>query len=1491
MKNTRFIRVLACLCMAAMLCNFMLVPGGMVSAEETPLTFADFGMNDSTTVLEGQIWGQLNTYTDVRSLAGQAFEGYVTLGYTQAHPLTSAHIFAKDAGGIGVFANGPELLGVGTYNADGTKNTTLVSVPMADYDIAYTEGEGFSEFKLYVKITAVSGNDVDLLICLNDQQIFEGTATGAASLLGPKAFIWGFNAPVSIRSTYAAPTEATYNQVTFEDFGLADQTFADGTQKTGRPAEITSLDGICINGKIQMGYHGNDVMHSVRFGQSEAPGSTCWNGVGFYAKSETELVFADYANYNDREIIKVLNVSDYNITYAGGMFSEFGLSIKFKSIPDTNHMWVTVTVNGKAFYSGLIAGAQDTLGCNIQLWANGATISLKSVLSEPSKPADPVAQQKVTFADFGMNDSTAALEGQLWGQLDSYTDVNSLEGKAFEGYVTLGYTEAHPLTAAHIFAKEAGGIGVYADGPEKIGVASYLADGTKKNTIVSVPLSDYGITYTEGVGISEFKISITIQSISGDNADLVIGLNDQQIFDGTVSGIVSLLGPKAFIWGFNAPVSVRSVYTAPEEGSYQQLTFDDFGLVDGTFAADTQKTGRPTTITTLDGVEFKGKLQMQYHGNDVMHSVRFGQSEAPGSTCWNGVGFYAKSETELVFADYANYNDREIIKVLPVADYDITYSDGIFSEFDFTVRFKNIPETSHMWVTVTVNGKAFYSGLIAGAQDTFGCNIQLWANGATITVKSVADENPGGSEGGNEEEIPTVAQTVTFADFGMNDSTAAVDGQLWGQATGYTDANSLVGIAFEGYICLGYTVAHPLTSVHIFAKDAGGIGFYADGPEKIGVASYLADGTKNNTIVSVPLSDYGITYTEDVGFSEFKISIIIKSTSNNNVDLVIGLNDKKIFDGTVPGLASLLGPKAFVWGFNAPVSIRSAYTAPKEGNYQKLTFDDFGFADGVFAADSQKTGRPTAITTFDGVEFKGKLQLQYHGNDVMHSVRFGQSEAPGSTCWNGVGFYAKGETELVFADYAHYNDREIIKVLSIADYDITYSDGMFSEFAFTIKFKNIPETRHMWVSVTVNGKAFYSGLVADAQDSFGCNIQLWANGATIGVKSVYATVLEEPNEADFKEVSFIDFGLDNQIVGHQLDGDLPAEYTSMNGLMFAGKLQMELSPNNHNQSVRIGTNATDRVCGIGLYTEAEDKLVLYHYTSAYWGNELVVITPADYGITYADEEGFSEFELKMFFKFVDENNLHLTVKINGITCYNKIVKNVGATMGTHLFVWGDNALITIKSSDNSVVPVPDPAPVITDEFKHISFADFGFEKTTVDINNNDLNGHGKVMSLDKVVFSDTLHFSEGAGARWFFGGVDSVWAGIVIEPTDSGNLVLSNVGTSGNWPAITFIPKIAGCKLVGEDVKITMSFEYVDSDDDGEKDDVRFGIWFNDKSYLDRSYYLTNKANDLGGHTLIHVAGENVTVSINPYYPPLDFREFGFTENWAAELGLKKKES
>ena len=913
MMKKNWKKALSLMCAMALLLGMVVLPA---SAEEDyqKVTFADFGVSDSTTIVDGQTWGELPAYTDVNSLAGLAFEGYITLGYTEAHPLTSAHVFGKDAGGIGVFADGPENIGVGIYNVDGTKNVTVVSVPAANYNISFTEGVGFSEFEICIKIKAISGNNVDLVIDLNDQQIYDGTVEGVASLLGPKVFVWGFNAPVAVRSTYEAPADVTYTQATFSDFGMDDQTFTDA-QKTGRPTELTTLNDVCISGMLKMGYHGNDVMHSIRFGQSEDAGSTCWNGIGFYAKSETELVLADFVNYNDRKIIKALNIADYDITYADGTFSEFEFALKFHNISGTSHVWVEATINDQAFYSGLIANLQNTLGCNIQLWANGASIRVKSYVPEVE---DPTVYQTVTFADFDMNDGTAIIDRQLWGQLASYTDINSLVGLAFEGYVTLGYTEAFPYTAAHVFGRDAGGIAVFADGPENIGVGAYNVDGTKNTTIVSVPASNYDIYLTEGVGFTEFKLGVKIKAISGSDVELVIELNDQVIFEGTVAGVASLLGPRAFVWGFNAPISIRSTYEAPADATYNQITFADYAIADQVFANGAQKTGRPVqAMTSLDGIRFVGKLQLGYNGNDVMNSIRFGQSEAEGSTGWNGIGFYAMSENQIVLADYVNYNDREVIEVINIADYNITYADGKFSEFDFAIEFKNIADTRHMWVIVTINGLDFYSGVITNAQDSFGCNIQLWANGADMGVKSeFSVDTPDGPY-----------TVVTFRDYGVVDQT--FNGESWAQKTGRPEFTSLDGIAFKGMLTMGCPTAdNAQNSFRIGGCEEDvwkGIGLWTKDENTLVLRDY-SNHVNGTDLTEIAIADYGITCT-DGQYSRFTLCMMFSNIADTrNMKLVVTINGMECYRGALLGAQDTYGAYIQLWACNADMTVNSVAT-------------------------------------------------------------------------------------------------------------------------------------------------------------------------------------------------------------------------------------------------------------------------------------------------------------------------------------------------------------------------------------------------------------------------------------------------------------------------------------------------------------------------------------------------------------------------------------
>lgn len=900
----------------------------------------------------------------------------------------------------------------------------------------------------------------------------------------------------------------------------------------------------------------------------------------------------------------------------------------------------------------------------------------------------------VTFADFGVDDGIVFndVATETVGSIKGYENKDGLVGKAFEGYITLGYLRDSLDTSVRLFGTGNGGIGVRSRGASGVAVCTFNSNGSWTGDIVDTEGKRGFDVALVGSAHKEFKIYVKIKAFSGNNATLLVKINDAELFNGTVNGLKNYLGGTLRILAATAPVGVRSIISSQaSDEELDNITFKNFSNSSGPCMDGVKESGNGYGYHYSDGenlfnMAFTGDLLIGV-GNARDHSFRIAGKEGI-----DGIGFFAKSEKELRLFHYNNnVYDGNSLATMKGKDFGFTNLNTQYVNVE--MEFRTMPDTDHIKLIVNVNGKKAYSGIIANGKTVLGKEMLIYAASTNIGIKS---------------EVAFGKKPLTFSDFGINDGTIALGNQSFGQLTAYTGVEGLIGRYFEGYVTLGYTESTWLTAAHVFGNEAGGIGVFANGSDFVEVAAFNTDANRNKTIAKATIKDYNITYTEGVGLSEFKLYVKIKDISGDGADLLIKLNNKQLFDGRVDGIKSLLGPKAFVWAYNAPVTIRS-------------------------------------------------------------------------------------------------KDDE----------------------------------------------------------------------------------LDEPYESDFTEVSFIDFGVENQIINDQLDGNLPKKFNSMDGLMFSGKIQMELSAENHNQSVRIGTNSSDRVRGIGLYTESAEKIVLYNYTQAYWGNELASITPSDYGISYSEKDGFNEFDLKMFFKFVGEKDLWLTVKINGATCYNMIVPGMQEYMGTHLFAWGDGALISLKSSDNFHVPNPDAAPVITKDFKHISFADFEFEKTTVDINNNDLNGYGMISSLDKVVFSDTICFGGGDGSQWRFGGTDSVWNGIMFTPTANGNLTLSNT-LSGSWPSITFISKLAGCKLVGEKVKITMSFEYVDSDNDGQKDDVKFGIWFNDKSYQNRSYYLTDKANELGGHTLLHIISEKATISIDPFYPSLDFGEFGYTKNWAVELGIKK---
>ena len=204
------------------------------------------------------------------------------------------------------------------------------------------------------------------------------------------------------------------------------------------------------------------------------------------------------------------------------------------------------------------------------------------------------------------------------------------------------------------------------------------------------------------------------------------------------------------------------------------------------------------------------------------------------------------------------------------------------------------------------------------------------------------------------------------------------------------------------------------------------------------------------------------------------------------------------------------------------------------------------------------------------------------------------------------------------------------------------------------------------------------------------------------------------------------------------------------------------------------------------------------------------------------------------------------------------------------------------------IGVPEPTPVVNKDFKQLTFDSYNIETGTYswDVLGLAASGHCKLESMDKVVFSDTVQFSKAVGAYLRIGGKPSAWHGLVFSNTADGRLVLNEA--EGKMPAIYFDPATAGTDLVGRDIKLELSFEYVDSDGDGKKDDVKLGVWFDGKAYGDRWFYLQDVAELLGGYLGIYCANEAAYLKVYTYHVPIDYTIWGFTKRWAYELGLRK---
>lgn len=885
----------------------------------------------------------------------------------------------------------------------------------------------------------------------------------------------------------------TYREVTFSDFGIKDYIVPGDAQVRKSLADAETLDGVAFTGYIQMQKQ-SDMYYTIRIGgkgADNAPDNEQWRGVGLWPEATNTISVYYYKTVvGGGYSVAQLPIADYGITYdaATNSYSEFKLRMTFDYIEGTSGVKLTVSLNDKLAVDTVLEDGQEYLGNRLHVWAaGGKTMGVKSISQETE------TYREVSFADFGIMDQKVPNNVQRTAAL---AGVENLDGIAVSGIVNMGFASGTLYHSIRIGANSNwGGVGLWTEATNQLALQYFTGPATNNGDIAKIKIADYGITYDAATNqFSPFKLRVAFDYVENTtDVKVKISVNDFVVYNGVLAGAQNHFANRVHIWGYGAPIGVASDYALETAENYYEVTFADCGISDQIIPNGYQPRGEIPGVENLDGVAFTGNLQMSMGSNVNAHSFRIGGSSA---SPFAGLGLRTLSAAQLSLAYYTGDVAQTELAVLDIADYGITYDaeTGLYSDFKYRATFDFIDGTGDIYTTVYINDILAAKGILHDAQNVFGNNLWIWVSGTSIQVTSV--------------EVPVNYKEVTFSDFGILDQTLPANGtQRIGVLEG---AENLGNVAFTGMVQMG-RVQHSYHSFRIGGKAGtaeenwSGIGVQTiSGQNKLTLS--LFTGTAAYEILAeLPIADYGILYdSASQSFSAFKLRVTFQNIGAENVKVNISINGIQAYSGIIEGGQAIFGNRLHVWTMGQPITVASVSDTVVETpeKYREITFADLGMSDQLVTA--QVDGKLTDAANFDGVAFSGKLEMGLSAN-IYHSFRIGGKDGDVDNNWSGLGLRTVSASKLELYYYtAHNGGKGALADIAIADYGITYDaeTGLFSEFTLRTTFDYIDGTNDIYVTVTVNDKLVCEGALANAQDYFGNQVRVWANGGTIGIKSV-----------------------------------------------------------------------------------------------------------------------------------------------------------------------------------------------------------------------------------------------------------------------------------------------------------------------------------------------------------------------------------------------------
>lgn len=715
-----------------------------------------------------------------------------------------------------------------------------------------------------------------------------------------------------------------------------------------------------------------------------------------------------------------------------------------------------------------------------------------------------------------------------------------------------------------------------------------------------------------------------------------------------------------------------------------------------------------------------------------------------------------------------------------------------------------------------------------------------------------------------DAEIDSQFMELTFRDYGLNgtyDGSAEQPVAENGNACGLLNFDN---VAFSGDLTF-HDTSDEITNVALDSVRIGGLSsekswfgytiFYN------GTALVLQDYTSGEPADMCTLS------TEQIGqIVEQKLSIRLTCeyvNEDKDAHITFSVNGTKYYDETKTGAASSIGPWMTVTSYARAITLDSTVSADST-EYDVTSLQELGLADATIGAEQAEEKTNASVTgTLENTEIQGNYKLSADGNMIF----FGGT-------WKGV--YLKTIGGVLYVQYTDGMGNRDLILGKIQSEDLGESQCLIGEqlpidmkFAFLNRVNDDVDVR---VGIEIGGIYQNTYHIQNVPiNTLNKQVHLYAaQGKALSYSSVQNTQLtldqfncDKITEvcAESKEYTAGEGDLDGvTITGYYTFTDSVAS----NAIYFGGIWE----------GLRIDTRGNDTLGVIQVdYGESgiEDDIE----------KELGTISAQQAGMKLTA----TSIKMQVSFRYLqvdkEKAKVKVSISINDKYTVAYMMDNMStAKLKKVIFVWSKDNVSPLTIS-TIMTPSPNLLELVP--------TDFGVSDAKYEYNNNDLSTSGKLtnihvkspsnMTMNGKIFSADVQFAQGNGSLRI-GGSENAWQGMEFRRVDEKRFLFCN--TLNPDSVNHFVnSEIAGLGSTEELFNLKITFEYLDYDNDGKKDDVQYGLWFNDRLYDDTYFYSVDNASTYGEYLGVYCPeGATISISsprhmISDYTTPYILEDFG----------------